>query len=245
MDLTVYSVKNCLENILRKYNTHYNCSSYLESEFVSIVNNNLKCFLFVVDNYVYIFGSFDVFFKLKHSSIFKGSSSLLLEGYMYKNNTVFLVTDILYINEKVFIKDYYERYQQLCTLIPADSILADNLEISIHPIIFHPKLINVFRECFVYKNELKYLEKVYTKNSVFKKMFTLDQENILPEKMIVTKEKISDVYTVTDLKGKNKGILYVKGIKESRELKNMFKDNTSLQLVVNYNHKFKKWFIQY
>jgi len=174
--------------------------------------------------------------------------NVLLEGYLYvesQQSYNFLLTDILFYEDQIIRGDYSFRYNILNELVYNRNLshLNNHLNIKIHPV-FHSdneNIIKIFTNNFVYKNQIACLENVYT----YKKIQTI--KPISPTQStqikIITKTKYTDVYNVQNEMTQNlEGVLYVKGIAESKKLKHLFEQSKNcVQLTCSYNPKFHKW----
>lgn len=172
---------------------------------------------------------------------------LLLEGYLYKheNKCEYLLTDVLVKNKAIIDVSYELRYVLLNEIVRKIGRLRlrqlnNHMTINIHPI-FNTEseaLIKVFKNNFVYKEQIVAIEKIcrFSKRRFVDKKQDNEMKNI--EVGCYT-----DVYNVYNKDTNNKeGILYVKGINESRKLKQLFKDAGNL-ITLNcvWNTKFCKW----
>ena len=74
-----------------------------------------------------------------------------------------------------------------------------------------------------------------------KQQYIEERKNLIAEKIIV-KEPIVDVYSVMNkASGCKEGILYVKGIEDSRKIKAVFNGKHEICITCVYNNTFKKW----
>lgn len=177
----------------------------------------------------------------------------LLEGYLYTDtdssnisNFHFLITDILFINEEIVNCDYTMRYalinEHFLPILQKLNRLNDHLTISIHPVFeeSNGSIVKVFLNNFHFASQINSLEVV----SSFKKTRKiLTGKNTIEEKTI-SKTNLSDVYNVTNLSTNNhEGILYVKSLKISKELRNKFQNtqNDTFKLKCQFNTQFNKW----
>lgn len=237
-----------------------------------IPNNNNKYYLLVTRktlleqtntnyNILYFFpsnhnGAFVSDFYLESNKIFE--HDLLLEGYLYKNNDKYdyLLTDILIQNKDIINVSYDLRITLLNeilfkTLSGIDRLkdLNNHMTINIHPIfnMENENLVSVFKNNFIHKAQICSLERV----SMFEKQrfIELRHNNNNIEKKTITMGEYTDVYNVYDVSTNNmEGILYIKGIRESSHIKNLFKQKTALQVApsriildCSYNVTFYKW----
>ena len=137
--------------------------------------------------------------------------------------------------------------------IPRGSLnnLNNNMSINIHPVFNHTNenLIKIFKNNFIFKNELCSIEKINNINK--EQIFEINYNQIdVSEKdknehlKFIERGKYTDVYNVFNHQSNNfEGILYVKGLKESKYLTELFKNsnNTRILLKCKYNINFTKW----
>lgn len=176
------------------------------------------------------------------------TETFLFEGYMYKNDDVynFLVSDILVVNEKIIdSRDYLDRFNLLNNILNLNVLkkLNNHMNISIHPFFQSDKtgFINVFLNNFKFKNDLCCMEHVYTnKKQRIGSRTTIDNTNCLVKR--ISKGSYADVYKVHNItNNNNEGILYIKGISESKKIKELFKSETIIEIQCKYNKIFNKW----
>lgn len=260
-------VKNkLLKPLLAKFNNFLENKKdvFLFEEYQCIIpNNNKKFYCFIIkknqledtkENYniLYFFSEYNnnefVDFFIETEFLF--NENILLEGYLYDypNNTSFLATDILIKNEEIINTDYLFRYTLLNELFyPINlnlKMINNNITIGVHSLFNNENknMIDIFKNNFIYKNEICCVEII---NNFNKKRY-IDDSNIKlqNENKIIEKTNYTDVYNVFNLQTKeSEGILYVKGIKESVELKVLFKnnDNQIVTTMCEFNNKFNKW----
>lgn len=256
-----------LKPLLTKFNSFLENKkdTFLFEEHQCIIpNNNKKFYCFIIkknqledtkENYniLYFFSEYNnnnefVDFFIETEFLF--NENILLEGYLYDypNNTSFLATDILIKNEEIINADYLFRYTLLNELIYPINLnlkkINNNITIGVHSLFNNENknMIDIFKNNFIYKNEICCVEIV---NNFNKKRY-IDDSNIelQNENKIIEKTNYTDVYNVFNLQTKEaEGILYVKGIKESAELKVLFKnnDNQIVTTMCEFNNKFNKW----
>lgn len=229
--LLITSKKN-LENVKDNYNIFYffpdeiSINAFKEN---NIIKNTITDFYLEIDN--------------------KFSDEYLFEGYLYKQNNKYsyLLTDILIKNSKVIDLNYELRYTLLNEIIlsmPPGCLkeLNNHMSINIHPIFnrANENLIKIFKTNFIFKNELCSIENIdnLKKQRIFEKII---QEDSLK---FIEIGKYTDVYNVYNYYTNNfEGILYIKGIKESKNLIELFKKSSKSRIVLNckYNTNFTKW----
>jgi hypothetical protein len=173
---------------------------------------------------------------------------LLFEGYLYTINEVplkynFCITDILVKNQKVIDSDYELRYILINEYLLNKNLtnLNDNITISIHNIFTNYNLLNTMINNFIYKDQLLCIEQI---NNYHKTITKFIKPDFLEEEKIITKGKYSDVYEIYNIITNEKdGILYIKGIKESKLIKQLFnnKELSQIKLLCKYNKIFNKW----
>jgi hypothetical protein len=178
------------------------------------------------------------------------TDQFLLEGYLYykDNKFEYLLTDILLKNDNVVKLTYELRYTILSELVVNISrqVLKDlnnHISINLHPVFSmnNENLIKIFQDNFIYSTELCSIERI----SNFKKRRLYDRiekrENSLKK---ITRGEYTDVYNVYNIQTNNyEGILYIKGIGESRFMKNRVNEKGSDSIIMSckYNTSFKKW----
>lgn len=183
------------------------------------------------------------------------NSNYLFEGYLYNldNQKHFLISDILAVDSKIIKCDYSLRYSLIYKLIGNQHLnnLNGHLNINIHSIfdlnidsydfnVQTSQIYNIFKNNFVFKDEISCIEFI-NEISLNKKKEIL-QTNNLNEEKVITKGKYIDVYNVFNIETNNiEGILYVKGLKESKYLQNLFTNIDSIKLNCQFNNQFKKW----
>lgn len=184
-------------------------------------------------------------------------TSYLFEGYLYNNGLNFLITDILAIDNKILDCDYTFRYNMISSIIRNGiNNINCHMNISIHPVFpiienenedVLDNLFYIFKNNFVYANEINSIEylQIGLQNSdcinLIKTQKVQKQENIVLSKTI-KKTKYSDVFKVynTD-SGNEEGVLYIKSILISKNLRELTKECDSIVLKCEYNHHFFKW----
>lgn len=221
-------------------NTKYKICYFFPSE-TTQTNNNLtqhskSDFYVEVDNYKTSFSN----------------NNYLFEGYLYNQNT-FLITDVLAIDSKLIKCDYSLRYALIHKLIHHQKLdnLNGHLTIGIHSVfeldttlydknVQTSQLLNVFQNNFIFKNEISSIEYV-TEVSLKKTNDILDSKYNNDVK-IIKKSKYTDVYNVFNISTNNsEGILYVKGIKESKYVRKLLENVDFVQIECSFNNNFKKW----
>lgn len=227
-------------NVNTKYKIFYFFPDSTQQEQNNTLNKNAKSDFYVeIDNYKTSFSS----------------SNYLFEGYLYKSNDQkhFLITDILAVDSKIIKCDYSLRYALIHKLIANQQLnnLNGHLNINIHSIfelnsesydneIQTSQIFTMFKNNFVFKEEISTIE--YINEVSFKKQKEILQIDKLKGVKIITKGKYIDVYNVFNIETNNtEGILYVKGLKESKHLYKLSSSLDSFELNCEFNNTFKKW----
>lgn len=182
----------------------------------------------------------------------KFNDNYLFEGYMYTDDNLskksFLISDILVKNNNVIREDYTNRYLVLNDIIKYEYKNLNNLlNINIHTVFQKDtvnnidSLLNIFKNNFIYNKELIAIEEIYNSNKVVK--FTTNPNKLQCKKRII-KRDIIDVYDVINIDtGDNEGVLYIRGLKESKYFKEIFyvKNLETVEIECEFNKKFYKW----
>lgn len=174
----------------------------------------------------------------------------LLEGYLYNRGgkSEYLLTDILCKNSNPVDFPYELRMTVLNELVYNISrhILRDlnnHLSINLHPTfrVADENLVKIFQNNFFYSEELCAIERVQN----FKKIRLYETITKTDAMKTIVKGAYTDVYNVYDAQTNNpEGILYIKGIRESVYMRNLFTTDVKkerLQIQCAYNTSFKKW----
>lgn len=232
----------------------------LSSEFI-IPNNNIKYYVFITNksklettkdkyNTLYFFPDTNnkqdnrlTDFYLEIDERFK--DECLFEGYLYKrpdNKLTFLITDVLIINNKPMITDYATRLTIINEIIMDINLidLNNHLSINLHPVFqkVNENLIKIFKDNFIFKTDICSVELV---NNFIKTRY-IDKRDLEDADKIIEVGKYSDVYNVYDVVTNNYiGILYIKGLKQSKMMKNLFVNKKKIVLRCKFNNDFKKW----
>ena len=239
-----------------KINSNFNIKIY-KNKFI-IPNNNIKYYCFIMpkklidhkSNYSILF-----FFPEKitniHTEFFiesdiKIESPILYEGYLYDQE--YLITDILYHNGDVVDLPYLKRHDILSQNKSVFAKITTNIlliSINIHPFI-EENIDNINVQLLIFKYNFKYKDSVqnYIESieNEFKKQQIYTCKEISEKQFIITKTKQTEIYNVNEMSTNNTiGVLFVKNLKESRYLKNIFKNDTSILLDCIYNNMFNKW----
>lgn len=186
-------------------------------------------------------------FYLEINNTFR--DEFLFEGYLYKKDGKYeyLMTDILVKNKDVINVSYELRVTLLNEIVleitrECLKELNNHMTINIHPIfdMENENLVSVFKKNFIHKNEICSIERV----SKFEKTRYIEQiyNDTETKNKIITTTNYTDVYNVYNYTSNNsEGILYIKGISESKRMKELFKQNKNVYLQCLYNTTFSKW----
>lgn len=229
-------------------------------EFI-IPNNNIKYYLFITNkskletskekyNTLYFFPDTNNKFDYKLTDFYleideRFKKDYLLEGYLYKNSDdklFFLITDILIINNDVVIVDYNMRLTIINEIIIDINLcdLNNHMNINLHPVFQkeNENLIKIFKDNFIFKSDICSIESINN----FIKIRYLDRNDLENTDKIIEIGKYSDVYNIYDKVTNNyQGILYIKGLKQSKTMKNLLLNKNKIILKCKFNNNFKKW----
>jgi hypothetical protein len=232
----------------------------VSSEFI-IPNNNIKYYLFITNksklettrekyNTLYFFPDSNSKLDYQVSDFYleideRFKQDYLLEGYLYKrddNKLSFLITDILIINNDVIIADYNMRLAIINEIIMDIDLcdLNNHMNINLHPIFQkeNENLIKVFKNNFIFKSDICCIESI---NNFIKTRY-VDRKDLEETDKIIEIGKYTDVYNIYDTLTNNYiGILYIKGLKQSKAMKNLLLNKNKIILRCKFNNDFKKW----
>lgn len=176
----------------------------------------------------------------------------LFEGYMYKGEgdafQHFMITDLLVEGGTVVQVDYALRHALCHEIVHSNmqnlKIINNHMTIGIHPVFrcgidTSESMVEIFKNNFMYKDSLKAIERV--KN--FDKALTVyNKHSTEVQRKRLRRGRYADVYEVFDVSdGNRQGILYVKGVRESKLLKAKFEVEDTVTLDCRYNSTFNKW----
>jgi hypothetical protein len=224
-----------------------------------VPNNNKKYYLLVAqkqaleqtrDNYniLYFFHEderSEEYFFLEIDQRF--NDNFLFEGYMYRtdNKYEFLITDILAKNNDIISVDFSLRTTLVNEAIHNSRTrlhnLNDHMSINIHPIIpaHNESLVKILRNNFKYKDSIIAMETIADFTKTRRVQAQAHEENRVKR---VVKGRYTEVYDLFDVAtGAMEGHLFIKGVKESKKIKAMFKSKQELLLECQYNSSFGKW----
>lgn len=183
---------------------------------------------------------------LECSSFFK--ETLVLEGYLYTkmDKNEYLITDILVKNNSVVDLPYELRLtliNEIILGIKRERLknINDHMTINIHPS-FEKKnenMITIFKNNFIYNDDLCCIETVSQQFTKCRFVSKFKKEEALKR---VECTLLTDVYNVFNYSTNNKeGILYIRGIKDSKHIKSLFNKNEKVIIKCRYNTNFMKW----
>ena len=176
---------------------------------------------------------------------------MMIEGYVYgsKNNYSFLATDILCMNStQALTIEYqcrYELLQDIITQFDTTTKINGFISIGIHPVFEcsnEKNIESLFRKSFVFKHELN--SKEYFLDSSHKQIVNdeTQKEHVSESKKYIEKTPRTEVYNVYNYDdNKYEGILYIKTIKDSKKIFELFKNEDRILMNCFYNIKFGKY----
>lgn len=190
----------------------------------------------------------DFFVEIDHTF----EHSYLFEGYLYKatvgEDYTFLITDILAKNNDIISCDFALRQTIINEIIVSKKTFNNHLTIGIHPV-FHcesENIVQIFLDNFIFSKDITSIEHAYNKQfekqRISKKMQSIQGDSCTKKR--IEKGQYADVYNVYDIDtGNHQGILYVKGIADSKAMKQLLHNNKNacVTLDCTYNSHFKKW----
>ena len=232
----------------------------VSSEFI-IPNNNIKYYLFITNksklettkekyNTLYFFPDSNNKLDYQLSDFYleideRFKQDYLFEGYLYKtidNKLFFLITDVLIINNDIIISDYNMRLTIINEII-MDIKLSDlnnHVSINLHHVFQkeNENLIKIFKNNFIFKSDICCIESI---NNFIKTRY-VDKKDLEDSDKIIEIGKYTDVYNVYDTLTNNYiGILYIKGLKQSKAMKTLLVNKNKIILRCKFNNDFKKW----
>lgn len=253
--------KTKLKIILEKYNQEYKKSleSPIQNDNYYInLNNSNKYYCYICNKsdlvrdksdykILYFFdesGEKNFYLEIDNTITFE--YECLFEGYMY-NNTNYLITDILYLNDKIVKSNYELRqfiiYEMIFYDIYKLQELNGYISIGIHPMINSESIeyTTIAKNNFQYKSEINAEEKIEIDN-MKKTVYKIKSDNNLVELKRVTKTELSDVYKIYNINTNNdEGILYIQTLQDSEWMNRIFEDCDELQLNCKYISERNKW----
>ena len=271
---TTQKIKDVFIKIISEYNDIVG-NNYSDKKFDDLItqkghsiciNNNIKYYLLVVlksnimsikkneEDYTILYfiplnetSEISDFYMEINLGVFdttKGTQ--LYEGYLY--NDTFLISDILYFNEKIITYNYNLRYNiinnSLFNYLDKLKNLNGIFNIGIHNII-DKDYIELYKNNNEFKNQLNSIEYIHN-TFLLKHNIPYIRKSTL-QNYIVCKTNYPDVYQIYD-NNNIIGILYIKTLKESNKLYKLFENKKELLLqcqeIFKYNtNVFKRRFI--
>lgn len=242
------------KTILYYINSYNTFMSYTQAEHVYdkynldltnlyfVLNNNNKWYclitLYESSNYLFFYDNKGSTFYIQVSKF--TNQECLVEGYVYEENNkkVFKVTDILGSNSIIINQSYSKRLELLNGIIPPLLPFLQNLN-SIYNFEIHKVYTEDYKQFLSISKQ--YIETIDDYNKTNVNLYII--ENKTDEDKLVMSTKIPDVYQVFHAETHAKqGILYVKTIKDSKDLLNKFSNNcTSIILPCTFNVSFNRW----
>jgi hypothetical protein len=256
-------------NIYNKKLLTTNFDTFDEINYTMVPNNYIKYYMYITTkskienckekyNILYMFPDEDTkqYFqnnkRINHTisdfyfeSTLNLENDLLLEGYLYTHDSkkTFLISDILFQNNQIICYDYNLRYTMINELFftnPSMHSLINNfLLLGIHPVYNcdNENMIAIFNNNFIFKDSIISTEKICG----MKKIRVVNEKlHTTEEVKKIEKTSFPDVYNVYNITTNNKeGILYIKGLTESNNLKNTIQKSSHINCI--YNSTFNKW----
>jgi len=240
---------------------------------IYIPNNNKKYFLYITkknDQYTTMYFFADVLSKKYYQDFLLVKNTLvnfflecdltfehqsyLVEGYLYGSNLYannsssdkmhYLITDILFIGDRIIDYNYNNRYDIIndifFKLLPKMKNINNLINIGIHNTI-NETFIPIFLNNFAWKNEIICIENINNFNKTQKYLNANVQEKSNIDKKIV-KTKTSDVYKVYNIETNDyEGLLYINTLKMSKHINSLFKKCEEQVILCSFNTQFQKW----
>jgi hypothetical protein len=240
---------------------------------IYIPNNNKKYFLYITkknDQYTTMYFFADVLSKKYYQDFLLVKNTLvnfflecdltfehqsyLVEGYLYGSNLYannsssdkmhYLITDILFIGDRIIDYNYNNRYDIIndifFKLLPKMKNINNLINIGIHNTI-NETFIPIFLNNFAWKNEIICIENINNFNKTQKYLNANVQEKSNIDKKIV-KTKTSDVYKVYNIETNDyEGLLYINTLKMSKHINSLFKKCEEQVILCTFNTQFQKW----
>ena len=255
-----------LKPLLIKFNEHlininkdsFKTSDIVNSDKIIIPNNNIKYYVFITNkvninkqnqssNYqiLYFFPekytsiTSDFYIEIEKGNNFKDNS--LLEGYLY-NESIFLISDILFYESKLIDCDYNFRFNLINKLFKTTSLknINGHFNIGIHQYFNNDNYLQIFLNNFKFKQEIKSLE-IYNLNSFKKEQFLFGNNKKNQEK-IIEKTKYIEVYKVINIETKNEeDLLYIPKLIQAKKIEKLIKNKNSITLQCKWNENIYKW----
>lgn len=242
-------IKRKLKVILERYNKEIVLNFdkvYIDNSIYYIIpNNNKKYYLYITTNgnknILYFFQNDTILTDFYFETNYKFETDILLEGYLYNDSSNFLISDVLYYENNICIKEYVERFDILENFYfyNFEKIKNNSIQIGLHMNFSNnSQNIKVFLNNFKYNSEICSYEHIIGLKKI--KNIYCKYDGVYEKK--ITKTNYTEVYNVYNIESGNKeGILYVKNIYESKKLKELFKNVDEIVLKCIYNDTFYKW----
>lgn len=272
---TVLLKTKYLSPLLHKFNnfiSQQNTNLLSSSDYYIIPNNHKKFYLYTLSkqnlenckenyNIFYFFPdskSLD-FYKKENLSDFYIETNLVFEdsyvfeGYLYEHDDRwnYLISDILLKNDQIITFDYTMRFSIINEIIiPKLNKLTkinNHMNISIHPIIHseNENMVQVFIDNFIFNTNIVCIEHIFNFNKT-QYVHSNSDEQIADQTKKIQKGQFSDVYNVYNISsGEYEGILYVKTLQDSINLKKQLKNSDNIYVTCKYNSKFNKWEVKF
>lgn len=252
-------IRKLLKPLLNDFNNHLvniNKKQFnLKNDYNFLIpNNGIKYYMFLTSKPKSKFKTCYFFpdkFTNEHDEFFIEindfgfeKDSYLFEGYLYNTDT-FLISDLLFIDSKLLEIDYITRHTIINSIFTRQhNNINGFFNIGIHHYLRNENLLPIFLENFIFKNTLKQIE--HLNNINFEKTIENIDNNKQTCKKIIEKTKLVEVYNVYNIESKNnEGLLYIKSIKDSKKIKELFKNTDSTTLECNWNSNFNKWTVTF
>ena len=175
------------------------------------------------------------------------NDNYLFEGYIYEDTMtsglqVVMLTDILVKGSNVIDLDYPLRHSLIVELTMGLGTLNNHTQLTVHPYVIGTNdcLLQVFKANFKYKCELVCVEHIVHS----KKERYLQPSDTGVQSKWIKQGKYPDNYLVyNDATGAYEGILYIKGLAESRKMINHFNEHPTEKhkIECKFNMTFRKW----
>lgn len=255
--------------IIKSFDSDKNIECYIISK-LDIINNKKEIILALEKNINFI-NNIKVF-KLKlndninYNELIKYNDTIIDGKLIYKkNDTIFLINDILYYkSNKLFTMKLLDKFQlidndiniinsfinnnfiikliKLYTYQEIENIIYNKIQDSdfkINGLIFLPFRTGKYY-LYINDNEFEIIKKTQPTN--INNIVLSSQDNLDNQKLVLIKTNIIDVYDVYTLDKSNRfGIASIPNIELSHKLRKFFEKNNELIIECKYDHKFSKW----
>lgn len=257
---TTILLKQQLKNVLKSYSDYITnvADDFVGNNTYYVPNNDNKYYMFVVPKHkiepcrekyfiCYFFNNscekFDDFY-MEVDDVFDNINTNLFEGYLYKSNDKqsFLLTDVLVYNNNNVKLDFLSKRALIESVATAKlKNLQNSLDVGIHPYFDQDNraLIDLLTSNFIFRDQIKSIETI--SNVQKTQQVSLVNNKKSKDMKRIKKTKYSDVYEVFDTESnEQEGILYVRGLVESKYLRENVKEDGLLVECI-FNEKFCKW----